>query len=427
MSRSSRSALPAQPALPLALGEARALALAAQRVGPRPARAGPARLARLLADLGAVQLDSVNVVARSHELVAFSRLGPYHPADLHRLAYRERVVFEYWGHACSWLPMAEYRYFLPRMASRRAAPRGWWRGARERHGHLAGAILDRIRQEGPLSAAAFEDPRGGRGTWWDWKPAKLVLEDLFDQGLLMVADRRAGFQRVYDLAERVLPAGTDTREPTAEEAARHLVARAALALGVATARDLADYFRLPPGEARPALASLLEAGRLVQVAVEGWRQPAYASAGALSSRPRPPRHAPTLLSPFDSLVWTRDRTARLFGFDFALEIYTPAARRRYGYYVLPLLWDGRLVGRVDAKHDRAAGTLLVPAAHLEPDAPDGAVEATGSALADLARFLGAGRVRIARAEPRAALAPLRRACAPAALAASRADRGARGG
>lgn len=407
------------PPLPLSLDEARRLAVAAQGFGARPARPGPARLSATLARLGAVQLDSVNVVARSHELALYSRLGPYRPADLHRVAYRRRAVFEYWGHAASWLPMAEYRWFLPRMLARRERPRGWWADVRERHGHLAGAILARIRNEGPLTAAAFEDDRRGRGSWWDWKPAKLVLEDLFDQGILMVADRRHGFQRVYDLAERVLSPGTDTTPPAPDEAARHLLLRAAVALGVATARDLADYFRVPPAEARPALAALVEMGRLVRAAVEGWRQPAYAAAETLAAGPRRPRHPPVLLSPFDSLVWTRDRTARLFGFDFALEIYTPETKRRYGYYVLPLLVAGRLLGRADVKHDRSSATLVASAVHLEAGCPDGTPEAMGTALADLARFLGAARLRVARADPPRALAAVRRAATAANAAASR--------
>jgi uncharacterized protein YcaQ len=407
MAAAPRSAPPSH--LDLSLDDARALALGAQRLGPRPARVGPARLARALTDLGAVQLDSVNVVARSQELVLFSRLGPYRPADLHRVAYRERHVFEYWGHAASWLPMAEYRWFLPRMRRHRERGRRWWGEVRSRYGHLAEGILARIRDEGPLAAAAFEDPRPARGSWWDWKPAKLVLEDLFDQGILMVADRRSGFQRVYDLAERVLPPGIDTREPTAEEAARHLLARAAESLGVATARDLADYFRVPPAEARPAFAALLDEGRLLRARVEGWRQPAFVPAALAGLRPRRAAHPPLLLSPFDSLVWTRDRTARLFGFDFALEIYTPAAKRRYGYYVLPCLVDGRLVGRADVRHDRAAGLLVAITAHLEAGRPLEAAAAMGAALADLARGLGASGVRVEQTRPAAALRTLRAA------------------
>ena len=391
----------------LSLREARALTLRAQAVGARPRHAGPAALRRLLLQHGNVQLDSVNAVARTHELVPFSRLGPYDPADLRRLVYRERLMFEYWGHAMSWVPMAEYRYFLPRMERRRAEPRGWWGDVRAQFPELYPAVLARIRDEGPLAASDFEDPRPGRGSWWDHKPAKLVLEDLFDQGILMVADRRSGFQRVYDLAERVLPPQIDVRRPSDAEAWRHLLLRGARALGVGTLRDLADYFRLRLGEAKPALRSLLEAGELVPVAVEGWRAPAYAPPEALHRPPRRPRHPPTLLSPFDPLLWERSRAERLFGFEYRIEIYTPEPKRRYGYYVLPLLADGALVGRLDVRNDRATRTLYVPVAYLEPGVNQSVGASMASALRDLARFLGAERVLVDRTDPARLLEPLR--------------------
>lgn len=399
------------PTATLSLREARALALRAQAVGPRPTRVGRAALRRLLLTHANVQLDSVNAVARTHELVPFSRLGPYDPAELRRVVYGERVMFEYWGHAMSWVPMAEYRYFLPRMERRRTEPRGWWGDVRARYPELYPAVLERIRSEGPLGTSAFEDPRDGRGSWWDLKPAKLVLEDLFDQGILMVADRRSGFQRVYDLAERVLPPGLDLSRPSDDAAARHLLLRAARALGVGTARDLADYFRLRLTEANRALRDLLEARSVVSAAVEGWKETAYAPPELLGRSPRRPRHRPMLLSPFDPLVWERSRALRLFGFEYRIEIYTPEPKRRYGYYVLPLLADGRLIGRVDARNDRAGRTLNVPAAYLEPEfgRHEAAPMAMATALGDLARFLRAERIIVGRTEPARLLEPLRRA------------------
>lgn len=391
----------------LSLREARALALRAQAVGPRPRSVGRAALRSLLLQHGNIQLDSVNAVARTHELVPFSRLGAYKLADLHHVVYRQRCMFEYWGHAMSWVPMAEYRYFLPRMERRRTEPRGWWSDVRERFPDLYPAVLGRIQAEGALASSDFEDARGGRGSWWDLKPAKLVLEDLFDQGILMVADRRSGFQRVYDLAERVLPPGLDLSRPTDQEAAEHLLLRGARALGVGAARDLADYFRLRPHEARPALATLLERGSLVKLAVEGWRDPAYAPPEVLAAPPRRPSHRPVLLSPFDPLVWERSRAERLFGFEYRIEIYTPEAKRRYGYYVLPLLVDGVLVGRVDVRNDRAGRTMNVPAVHLEPGIGVSVAPAVASALGDLAGFLGAERIVVARTEPAALMEPLR--------------------
>jgi uncharacterized protein YcaQ len=394
---------------PLTLREARALTLIAQGVGAWPRRPGRAALRCLLLRHGNVQLDSVNAIARTQELVPFSRLGPYRVADLHHVVYRERLMFEYWGHAMSWVPMAEYRYFLPRMERHRTEPRSWWRDVREKYPELYPAVLARIRDEGPLGAADFEHQRERRGSWWDLKPAKLVLEDLFDQGVLMATDRRSGFQRIYDLAERVLPANTDLRRPSDAEVDRHFLLRAARALGVGTLRDLAEYFRIRPTSAKPALLQLLEAGSLVAVSVQGWRETAYSVPELLGGPLRRPRHRPLLLSPFDPLVWERDRLARLFGLDYRIEIYTPEAKRRYGYYVLPLLVGGEMVGRVDARNDRGRRILNVPAVHLEAAVSIQVAPAIATALADLARFLGAERIVVVRTEPPELHEPLRRA------------------
>ncbi len=240
----------------LSLDQARRVALAAQGLAApaRTAPAGPATLRATLERLGAIQIDSINVVARSHELVLAARAGPHDRAAFDRLVYRRRAGFEYWGHAASFLPMASYRLCLPRMRRLAEATRGWWVDVRRRNQHLYGPVLDRIRAEGPLPASAFRDPDGPRrGSWWDWAPAKHVLEDLFDQGVLLVHDR-VNFERRYDLAERVLPPGVDTTEPTPAEAALAFTLLAARARRAATAADLADYYRLRPAEAKAALA-----------------------------------------------------------------------------------------------------------------------------------------------------------------------------
>lgn len=394
----------------LSAREARAVALRAQGFG---ATWSAKRPFEVLAHLGAIQLDSVNVVARSQDLIAFARLGAHAPTAMHREVYAKKRGFEYWGHAASWLPMDEYRYFLPRMQAHRASPRGWWKDAREKHAALYEGILARVRDEGPLSAQAFEDSRPQKGfgvapsatpkpqSWWDWKPAKLVLEDLFDQGVLMCAERNAGFARLYDLTERVLPAGTDTRDPGVAEAGLHLLRRGFAALGVATPREAADYFRLRPAVWHPAFKALRD--ELVEVQVEGWDKPGYALPASLEGT-KTPKHRPTFLSPFDNLVWERDRTERLFGFRYRLEIYTPGAKRKHGYYVLPLLVNGELVGRADMKLERAEATLAVPAMFLERDGV--APEDVARALRDLRDHLGATSVRLGRV-PRGLAAPLR--------------------
>jgi uncharacterized protein YcaQ len=373
--------------------QARRVALAAQGLAaPAPAtRAGPARLRAVLERLGAIQIDSINVVARSHELVLAARAGPHDRTAFDRLVYRRRAGFEYWGHAASFLPMDRFRLCLPRMRRLAEATRGWWADVRQRNRHLYGPVLERIRDEGPLTASAFRDPDGPRrGSWWDWAPAKHVLEDLFDQGAVLVHDR-VNFERRYDLAERVLPAGLDTSEPTTAEAACELTLLAARHLGVGTAADLADYYRLRPADAKAALAEAVGSGLLQEVAVQGWARPAYLLPG--TRVPRRVAHPAALLSPFDSLVWSRERTERLFGFRYRLEVYVPAPKRVHGYYVMPVLADGRLVARLDPKHDRQAGALVLRRFHVEDGIdPDVAVAATATAAGRLAAHLGVSQV-----------------------------------
>jgi uncharacterized protein len=371
----------------LSAEEARGLALRAQGFGD-PSMVEPMDV---LERLGAIQLDSVNILARNHLLVPFARIGPYSTADLHASIYTERRGFEYWGHMASWLPIHEYRYFLPRMARMRESTRGWWGRIRAEHAEIYPVVLDRVRAEGPLGAAAFDDPRGGRGTWWDWKPAKLVLEDLLDQGLLMCTARTPGFARLYDLTERVLPPGLDTSEPSQTEASRHLLLRGLRALGVATANEMADYYRLKPGQdLKAGLGALRAESDVVEVDVEGWRAPAYATLAALEGELSVPEHRPTFLAPFDNLLWQRDRVERIFGFRYRVEIYVPQPKRQYGYFVLPLLAHGQLGGRADLKLDRKAGVLRVLGLWLEGGEPPEAQ----SALEDLARYLGAREIEM---------------------------------
>jgi uncharacterized protein YcaQ len=366
----------------LSADEARGLALRAQHFGD-PATAAPIDL---LDKLGAIQMDSVNILARNHLLVPFARLGPYSVQALHTAIYKDKRGFEYWGHMASWLPTAEYRYFLPRMMRMRESSRGWWLRIRTEHAALYPLILERVRAEGPIGAAAFDDPLGKRGTWWDWKPAKLVLEDLLDQGLLMCAERTAGFARLYDLSERVLPAGLDTSNPGQLVATHHLLQRGLERLGVATAIEMADYFRLKPVEqVKAALAGLLADERIVSVDVEGWGKPAYTTNAAMHGPLTVPEHRPTLLAPFDNLMWERHRVERIFGFHYRVEIYVPEPKRQFGYFVLPLLVRGGLRGRADLKLDRQAGVLRVRGLWLEDAEP----AELRIALEDLAGHLGA--------------------------------------
>jgi uncharacterized protein YcaQ len=318
----------------------------------------------------------------------FSRLGPYPAALLERAAYRRpRELFEYWGHEASLLPVATQPLLRWRME--RAASDAWGRMRRiqaEKPGFIE-EVRELVAARGPVGAGEIAEPRSVRaGPWWDWDDTKTALEWLFYTGEITTASRR-GFERLYDLTSRVLPADVlamPTPEPA--EAHRGLLRIAARALGVATERDLRDYFRLTPADARAALAGLVEAGEVQPVRVEGWRQPGYLDPAA-----RLPRsiRAATLLSPFDSLVWERSRTERLWDFRYRLEIYTPSHKRVHGYYVLPFLLGDRLVARVDLKADRQAGVLRVPGVHLE-EGPAASVVAPelAAALYRLAGWLG---------------------------------------
>ena len=373
----------------VSLNAARRIALAAQGfAAARPAAVDAGHLRRTIDRLSLHQIDSVSVLVRAHYLPAFSRLGVYDRALLDRTAWgprSRRRLFEYWAHEASLLPLNLHPLLRWRMAE---ADRGaiGWRSlrafARERRKE-ADAVLERIRAEGPRAASDFE--KGGGG-WWGWSDAKQALEWLFWAGHVTAAARKPSFERVYDLTERVIPrAIMALPTPDPADAALALIDRSARALGVATAVDLRDYFRLPPEPAREAIAALVEEGALRPVSVESWRQPAFLHRDA-----RVPRRirSQALLAPFDPLVWERARAERLFGFRYRIEIYTPQHKRVHGYYVLPFLLDERLVARVDLKADRPHSRLLVRKVTWEPDAPPDALERLDAELRLMADWLG---------------------------------------
>jgi uncharacterized protein YcaQ len=392
----------------LSLRTARRIALAAQGFAePRPTGAvDRRRLQRVISRTGLLQVDSVNVFERAHHLPLFSRLGPYDRDLLRRAAYVHRDLFEYWGHEASLLPVTSHPLLRWRMERAAGLEEGWGRMtqvARDRP-DVVTAVLQRIAEDGPTTAGALHAALDGgarsAGPWWDWSLAKVAVEHLFWAGRVTTATRQ-GFERVYDLTERVLPSAVlALPTPSREDAQRALVRLAARAHGVATVRDLRDYYRMRVDETAAAVATLVEAGELLPVEVEGWQQPAYLSAGA-----RVPRRvgASALLSPFDPLVWERSRTSRLFGFDYRIEIYVPAARRVHGYYVLPFLHDEALRARVDLKSDRQAGVLRVQASWLEPGSDAAATaQALAAELRQAAQWQGLPDVVVA---PRGDLAP----------------------
>ncbi|UFU07592.1 winged helix-turn-helix domain-containing protein [Ruania halotolerans] len=382
------------------LGQARRIAVAAQlldRSTPRPQRPTMAHLQRTIDRLGVVQIDSVNVLARAHLLPLQARLGSYDPALLDRATRgtpaRPRRLVEYWAHEASYISPETYQALRWRMDSprmRRLDERLW-----REHPETMDAVLEIIASHGPLTAAQVHERLGHRSgprvAWgWNWTIAKESLESHFARGRVMSAHRTAQFERAYDLPERVLPRSVLSEVPDRTTAIRQLVSLAARAHGIGTARCLADYFRVPVAQAQEAIAHLTAAGELEEVTVRGWDRALVLHTGA--RRPRSTR-ARALLAPFDPLVFERRRLLELFGMHYRIGIYTPAAQRTYGYYVLPFLLGQDLVARTDVKADRRASALVVRTAFSEPDAPAETARELAAELRELAEWLDLTDVR----------------------------------
>lgn len=372
----------------LAPDEARAIALAAAGLDRARPRGAPdeAAVRGVIDALGLVQIDYVNVLVPAQYQVPFARLGPYDRALLDRLAWERRGFVEYWAHEASIVPVQTWPHLRHRFGGEGRVH--WVEKFRKGHPALMDRVLDEVRARGALAAAELRDPAATKrtGGFWGWSPAKCAFESHIARGAMAVARRVNGMERVYDLAERVLPADVLAHQPARAESMVALVRTAARALGVATATDLADYFRLAMGDARGAIAALERSGELVPARVDGWKEPAWRWHEA---RPARRAAARTLVSPFDPLIWFRPRVQRLFGVDYRLEIWVPKAKRRHGYYVLPLLLGDAIAARVDLACDRAAKRLSVHAAHAEPGVDADEVSAAlAPELATWARWLG---------------------------------------
>ncbi|MEM7565745.1 MAG: crosslink repair DNA glycosylase YcaQ family protein [Pseudomonadota bacterium] len=386
----------------LSAAAARRLAIAAQDLdGARDGPVSQTDIVRFVRRQGVLQIDSVNVLARAHLLPIYSRLGAFAPDDLMTAAEgRRRRLFEYWGHEASFLPVESQPLFHWRMEDARAGI-GLYGGLRRyaaECGDEIAAVRARIAAEGPLAASDFDSPprAPGGAAWWGWTGPKRALEWLFWTGTVTTHARRGNFERVYGLTESSLPARiASASTPTRAEAQRTLLTQAARRLGVATAADLRDYFRLPAADAPLRIAELVEEGVLQPAAVEGWDAPAFLDASARV--PRALNRAPAaLLAPFDPLVWYRERAERLFGFHYRIEIYVPEAKRRFGYYVLPFLEGDRLTARCCLKADRAASRLLVRTAHGEAGIDRGrTAEALAGELRRMAGWLGLDAISVA--------------------------------
>ena len=360
----------------------RTLAVVKQGLHQRPPDAARDTLRRIVQQIGLLQLDSVSVTARSHYLVMLSRAGLYDVAALDSLL-TEGHLFEYWAHAQCLAPIEAYPYFDARIRHKRETGTHYYRGMGDNPDDLVERVLAEIRANGPMSSKDFESARNGESGWWNWKPAKMALEYLFDHGHLMIS-HRVNFHRYYDLTERVLAKHDLTLDKTLDDWHRWAVVNALRQQGAGTLNDIADYYRLLKQTARAALNPLIEAGEVLALKVDGLKTPLYLHRDDLPLLQAVERgdHAPTLttfLSPFDSLVWYRDRVEALFDFYYRIELYTPAAKRQYGYYVLPVLHRGRLVGRIDPKIERREKRFVMRALHLEPG-----VEADAELIAGLA-------------------------------------------
>ncbi len=406
---------------------------------PRGRRLTAASLTRFAEDAGGIQLDSINVVERAHHLTLWNRFGPYERGTLERLAYRRRLLFEYWAHAACLVPTSHLAPWRRAMLDYCRRNRSWGRWLKK-HGPLLAEIEQAIRQEGPLGNADFTrraPPRGRRPTtqagWWNWKPATHALDYLWMSGRTMVHSRRH-FQKRFDLAERVMPEAPAIAPPSREEFLMWHVRRSLHAMGAASYADLRMYLTFPRmgvAERRDTLREMLAAGEVAEIAVPGPAGPWYALATDLpalarAGRRRAASRGTALLAPFDSFLWHRERSRRLFGFDYRIEVYTPGHKRVHGYYTLPILHDGQLIGRLDPKTHREERRLEVRAIHLErwfargepppaaswgvPDR-DAALAGIAEALRSLATFVGADHVTLGRVSPAAFAAPMRRVLA----------------
>ena len=350
----------------LTLEQARNFAIRKQFLSKRKIPHGKAGVLHIIEKLGYVQIDTINVIERSHHLVLFTRLPDYKHSYLHELQAKDRKVFEYWAHAASFIPIQDYRYYLTTM--KRKPKKGSWLDTWiKKNRSLIKKVKARVAKEGPLAASDFADvDKRRRGTWWDWKPAKMALEVLFWQGELMIKERQ-NFQRLYDLTERVLPHNIDTNQPTEEEEKIFFIERSLGALGIGTEQDINKYIGVG-GRLSKWIHQMQRSGEIVKIEIEGLRRPYYILKSDLTELKKGTTMRDSkvrLLSPFDNAIILRERTRELFGFNYSLECYMPKKKRIYGYFCLPILWRNQFIGRIDPKADRQKRTLVINNLHLE--------------------------------------------------------------
>jgi len=385
---------------------------------------GKEGIAQVIENLGYIQIDTIAVVKRAHHHTLWTRRSDYEEEMLQELQAKDRRVFEYWGHAMSYMPMTDYRYVLPRMRNFNSPSSKWAQYGLEKSEGMMEPVLERIKKEGPLGAKDFAPPPGTKsGTWWNWKPAKFALEMLFWKGDLMITERR-NFQKIYDLTERVLPDDIDTHYPTDDELGQYFVRGALSAYGVAQERDI-HVFMQPAGgrdaDIRAAskeiisksLVHLVDAGDVVRVRIDDDKKSGYFTSSKTAEKSlnlKESSSAVYLLSPFDNLMTPRNRIQRLFGFDYALECYVPEAKRKYGYFVMPILWNGNLVGRLDPKADTKKKTLFIRNLVFEEqfDISDDFLSLFAEKLAEFARFNRCEKIKLEKTSPATIGTPLKK-------------------
>ena len=395
---------------------ARRIVLNAQLLdGRTKLSAGKKGITEIFRKLGYIQIDTISVVQRTHHHTLWARHADYKLEMLQELQAKDRQIFEYWGHAMSYMPMEDYRFCLPRMRNFQKPKHKWVTQRPEQSGKLMPEVLERIRNEGPLSAKDFEPPPGRKGgTWWDWKPAKFALELLFWQGELMISERRK-FLKIYDLTERVLPSNIDASFPSEEELGTFFVQKALSALGLFREKGLRSFLQPDAGRDSDFLAAdkkiilatlnrMVENGDITRVEIQGDPDSTYfVSAETLAAAAKfKKRKSPVFfLSPFDNLIIQRDRAKNIFDFEYTLECYVPAPKRKYGYFVLPILWEEQLVGRMDPKADRKEKTLYIRNLVFEPGFVelDNFLPAFAKKLWEFAAFNDCERIKIEKISP----------------------------
>jgi len=373
----------------ISLNQARNFSLKKQLLINPKLRTGKAGTMYVVDKLGYVQIDTINVIERSHHIVFFTRCPDYKQIFLHELQAKDMKIFEYWAHAASFIPMKDYRFYV-RAIEKKPEKGSWLDKWITEHRSLIKNVKQRVMKEGPLTASDFPDvEKKKRGPWWSWKPAKMALEVLFWQGFLMIKERR-NFQRVYDLTERVLPKNLNITKPSEKAEKKYFVKRALWAMGIATEKEINDYIGVS-GKLNKRMTEMQKSGEIIKIEIAGLKKPYYALTEDLPELQQDSIEVDSkvrFLSPFDNSIIIRNRTRDLFGFNYSLECYVPKHKRKYGYFCLPILWRNQLVGRIDPKADRQNKILIINNLHLENKKINynEFMPALSSALNNFARF-----------------------------------------